>query len=109
MRLSLWLALVLALVGGALLNLMPCVFPVLSLKVLGFAAHGGDRDHDCPMLEPPRDPVLVSLGLRVEYDVDLNGSGRLVTGSTRRSSTFVRTVRNVPSGNASTCCPFASR
>jgi thiol:disulfide interchange protein DsbD len=43
MRFSLWLALVFALVGGALLNLMPCVFPVLSLKVLGFAAHGGDR------------------------------------------------------------------
>ncbi len=37
------LALLLALAGGALLNLMPCVFPVLSLKVLGFAAHGGDR------------------------------------------------------------------
>jgi thiol:disulfide interchange protein DsbD len=31
--------LALALLGGALLNLMPCVFPVLSLKVLGFAAH----------------------------------------------------------------------
>jgi hypothetical protein len=29
--------LLLALVGGMLLNLMPCVFPVLSLKVLGFA------------------------------------------------------------------------
>jgi thiol:disulfide interchange protein DsbD len=31
-----------ALLGGFLLNLMPCVFPVLSLKVLGFAerAHG---------------------------------------------------------------------
>jgi len=43
MRLSLWLALAFAFVGGALLNLMPCVFPVLSLKVLGFAAHGGDR------------------------------------------------------------------
>ena len=28
-----------ALVGGLLLNLMPCVFPVLSLKVLGFATH----------------------------------------------------------------------
>ena len=27
-----------ALLGGLLLNLMPCVFPVLSLKVLGFAA-----------------------------------------------------------------------
>ena len=37
------LALLLALAGGALLNLMPCVFPVLSLKVLGFAAHGSDR------------------------------------------------------------------
>jgi thiol:disulfide interchange protein DsbD len=43
MRLSLGLALVFALVCGALMNLMPCVFPVLSLKVLGFAAHGGDR------------------------------------------------------------------
>ncbi|WP_395701875.1 protein-disulfide reductase DsbD family protein [Aquabacterium sp.] len=33
----------LAFVGGLLLNLMPCVFPVLSLKVLGLAAHGGQR------------------------------------------------------------------
>jgi thiol:disulfide interchange protein len=39
---SLGLALLFALLGGALLNLMPCVFPILSLKVLGFAqqAHG---------------------------------------------------------------------
>ena len=37
------LALLFALAGGMLLNLMPCVFPVLSLKVLGFAAHGDDR------------------------------------------------------------------
>jgi thiol:disulfide interchange protein len=36
-------ALLFALAGGALLNLMPCVFPVLSLKVLGFAAHANDR------------------------------------------------------------------
>ena len=36
-------ALLFALVGGALLNLMPCVFPVLSLKVLGFAGHAHDR------------------------------------------------------------------
>jgi thiol:disulfide interchange protein/DsbC/DsbD-like thiol-disulfide interchange protein len=40
-RISFWVALVFALAGGALLNLMPCVFPVLSLKVLGFASHGG--------------------------------------------------------------------
>ena len=34
--LGLWLALVLAFVGGLILNLMPCVFPVLGIKVLGF-------------------------------------------------------------------------
>jgi thiol:disulfide interchange protein/DsbC/DsbD-like thiol-disulfide interchange protein len=41
--LSFGLALAFALIGGVLLNLMPCVFPVLSLKVLGFAMHGGGR------------------------------------------------------------------
>jgi thiol:disulfide interchange protein/DsbC/DsbD-like thiol-disulfide interchange protein len=39
---SLGVALAFALAGGLLLNLMPCVFPVLSLKVLGFAAHGAN-------------------------------------------------------------------
>jgi thiol:disulfide interchange protein DsbD len=37
------LASLFAFVGGMLLNLMPCVFPVLSIKVLGFATH-----HDRP-------------------------------------------------------------
>jgi thiol:disulfide interchange protein DsbD len=39
-----WLtALAFALLGGTLLNLMPCVFPVLSLKVMGFATHAQER------------------------------------------------------------------
>ncbi len=38
---SLVLAMAFALVGGLILNLMPCVFPVIGLKILGFAAHGG--------------------------------------------------------------------
>ncbi|MFZ2391917.1 protein-disulfide reductase DsbD domain-containing protein, partial [Rhodoferax sp.] len=38
---SLWLALLGALLGGLILNLMPCVFPVLAIKVVGFARHGG--------------------------------------------------------------------
>ena len=42
-RLGFGLALLAALAGGVLLNLMPCVFPVLSLKVLGFARHAGER------------------------------------------------------------------
>lgn len=37
------LALVGALVGGLLLNLMPCVLPVLAIKLLGFAQHS--RQH----------------------------------------------------------------
>lgn len=34
---SLWLALLSALIGGLILNLMPCVFPVLSIKALSLA------------------------------------------------------------------------
>jgi thiol:disulfide interchange protein DsbD len=36
-------ALAFALAGGLLLNLMPCVFPILSLKLLGFAGHAHSR------------------------------------------------------------------
>ncbi len=32
-----------ALLGGLILNLMPCVFPVLAIKLIGFAQHAGDR------------------------------------------------------------------
>ena len=32
---SLWLMLLFAFLGGAILNLMPCVFPILALKVMG--------------------------------------------------------------------------
>lgn len=44
--LSLWYVLGLALVGGLLLNVMPCVFPVLTLKVASLAevAHKGRRE-----------------------------------------------------------------
>ncbi len=34
--------LLLALVGGVILNVMPCVLPVLSLKVMGFVQHAGE-------------------------------------------------------------------
>lgn len=30
-----------ALLGGQILNLMPCVLPVLSLKLVSVARHGG--------------------------------------------------------------------
>jgi thiol:disulfide interchange protein DsbD len=43
---SLIAALGAAFVGGLILNLMPCVFPVLSLKLIGLAQH---RTHSGPM------------------------------------------------------------
>ncbi|MBB3169514.1 protein-disulfide reductase DsbD family protein [Simiduia aestuariiviva] len=39
------LAVVLAMLGGAILNLMPCVFPVLSIKALSLANSGEDASH----------------------------------------------------------------
>jgi thiol:disulfide interchange protein len=41
--LTLAAALLGALLGGLLLNLMPCVFPVLAIKVIGFSQHAQDR------------------------------------------------------------------
>jgi len=40
---SLWQALIFALLGGMILNLMPCVLPILSLKVVSLATHHGDE------------------------------------------------------------------
>lgn len=42
---SLLAALVFAALGGMVLNLMPCVFPVLSLKAMHIAQYGHDQGH----------------------------------------------------------------
>jgi thiol:disulfide interchange protein/DsbC/DsbD-like thiol-disulfide interchange protein len=39
---GLWLSLGGALLGGLILNLMPCVFPVIGLKLMSFAGQGGE-------------------------------------------------------------------
>ncbi|MCA3364838.1 MAG: thioredoxin family protein [Roseomonas sp.] len=39
--LPLWQALLFALIGGVILNLMPCVFPVLAMKAMALARLGG--------------------------------------------------------------------
>jgi suppressor for copper-sensitivity B len=40
---SLFVILGLAILGGLILNLMPCVLPVLSIKLLGVVGHGGGK------------------------------------------------------------------
>lgn len=41
-NLTVWLAAGMSFLGGLILNLMPCVFPVLSLKMLSLVEHRGD-------------------------------------------------------------------
>lgn len=38
---QLWLVLLLAVIGGFLLNLTPCVLPLIPIKIMGLAAHAG--------------------------------------------------------------------
>lgn len=49
---SLWLFLLMALVGGFLLNLMPCVLPLLSVKAMNLISQSGEKR-----------PVLIKHGL----------------------------------------------
>jgi len=42
---GLGLTLLFAVVGGLILNLMPCVFPVLGIKIVGFANQSGNERH----------------------------------------------------------------
>jgi thiol:disulfide interchange protein DsbD len=45
-EISLWLAMLFAALGGLILNIMPCVLPVLAMKALALAGHAGaDRKH----------------------------------------------------------------
>ncbi|MCP3041233.1 protein-disulfide reductase DsbD [Xanthomonas euvesicatoria pv. allii] len=53
--------LALALLGGLVLNLMPCVLPILSLKVLGLAHSGESRSH------ARRHAIWYSLGVLVSF------------------------------------------
>jgi thiol:disulfide interchange protein len=46
---SLGLTLLFAIVGGLVLNLMPCVFPVLGIKIVGFVNQTGNERHKVTM------------------------------------------------------------
>ncbi len=46
-----------AFLGGLILNLMPCVFPVLSIKVLSLVRHAGEGPHACACTASPTRPA----------------------------------------------------
>lgn len=58
---ALWLVLLMAAAGGFILNLMPCVFPVLSLKALSIAGNSGQRK------QQQRDALWYSLGVVLSF------------------------------------------
>ena len=47
--LGLFTAIIFAIIGGLLLNIMPCVFPVLSIKILGFIEQAGHEPRKIKM------------------------------------------------------------
>ena len=59
---SLLLYMLFALMGGLILNLMPCVFPVLSMKALSFAKNAGASQHKIRM-----DGLAYTLGVIVAF------------------------------------------
>lgn len=71
-----WLAIVLALAGGVLLNLMPCVFPVLSIKAMSLVAGAGhdQRAHGVAYTAG----VLVSFALLAGVLLALRAGGEAI-------------------------------
>jgi thiol:disulfide interchange protein DsbD len=77
--LSLGLALVFAFLGGALLNLMPCVFPVLALKAYGFTRLvREDRSHVVPHALAYAGGILGSMGVLAAVVLAVRAGGRSV-------------------------------
>ncbi|SEI04304.1 thiol:disulfide interchange protein DsbD [Rheinheimera pacifica] len=58
---ALWLILLMAATGGLILNLMPCVFPVLSLKALSIAANSTQQ------AQQKRDALFYSAGVILSF------------------------------------------
>jgi thiol:disulfide interchange protein DsbD len=61
-QLSLAMYLLFAVIGGLLLNIMPCVLPVIALKIFGLVGLGGDQPKRIRTLG-----VMFSLGILVSF------------------------------------------
>ena len=76
---SIWLMIGLALFGGLILNLMPCVLPVLSIKLMSVVKHGGgDPAHVRSGFVATSAGILVSFLLLAGGLIVLKTSGAVV-------------------------------
>lgn len=79
-----------ALVGGLLLNLMPCVFPVLALKALGLASAQGSANQRSAQAAAYTGGVLISMGVLGGLLLGLRAGGQaLGWGFHLQSPTFI--------------------
>lgn len=60
-------AALLAMLGGILLNLMPCVFPVLSIKILALVGHAGPKDIESRRAQMRRHGIAYTLGILISF------------------------------------------
>jgi len=60
--LSLWQALLYAFIGGLILNIMPCVLPVIALKILGFVGQAKENPRRARLLG-----LIYALGVLVSF------------------------------------------
>jgi len=76
---GLLIALLTALLGGFILNLMPCVLPVLSIKLLGIVGHGGgERSATRRAFLASSAGILASFALLASGAVALKAAGATV-------------------------------
>lgn len=77
-QIELWVLLGFALLGGLILNLMPCVFPVLSIKVLGLtSAHLEGHDKHSHGLAYAAGVILSFVAIAVALLI-LRGAGHVI-------------------------------
>ena len=75
--LGLWSGLLAMFLGGLILNLMPCVFPVLSLKIVGFVEQSKqERGHASQHAMAFTAGVLISMWVLAAILLSLRGSGQ---------------------------------
>ncbi len=59
---SIWLAILFSFIGGIILNLMPCVLPVLSIKIMGFV----NQAHDAQS-QPWKHGIVFMFGVLISF------------------------------------------
>ena len=70
---SIWLMILFAFIGGLILNIMPCVLPVLSLKAMSVTSSGDNKNHWGYLIG-----IMMSFGLFATLIITLKASGNAI-------------------------------